>query len=139
MRRNLSIAQVAERATCSPVTINRVEKGSPTVAIGIYLRVLYALQLDDDILLLAQKDDMGRALQDLALKHRERASKKEIVFNVRWSFKHKPYKPLSFSSAELAICVLPSLNESVTLDSLDKPQMAEALTPLKKMTGNKPK
>ena len=82
LRRNLSIAQVAERATCSPVTINRVEKGATTVAIGIYLRVLYALQLDDDILLLAQKDDMGRALQDLALKHRERASKKEIVFNV---------------------------------------------------------
>lgn len=76
LRRNLSIAQVAERATCSPVTINRVEKGAPTVAIGIYLRVLYALQLDDDILLLAQKDYMGRALQDLALKTRERASKK---------------------------------------------------------------
>ena len=76
LRRNMSIAQVAERATCSPVTINRVEKGSPTVAIGIYLRVLYALQLEDDILLLAQKDEMGRALQDLSLKHRERASKK---------------------------------------------------------------
>lgn len=76
LRRNLSIAQVAERATCSPVTINRVEKDSPTVAIGIYLRVLYALQLEDDILLLAQKDEMGRALQDLSLKHRERASKK---------------------------------------------------------------
>ena len=76
LRRNLSIAQVAERAPCSPVTINRVEKGAPTVAIGIYLRVLYALQLDDDILLLAQKDDMGRALQDLAIKQRERASKK---------------------------------------------------------------
>ena len=57
----------------------------------------------------------------------------------RWSFKHKPYKPLSFSSAELAICVLPSLYESVTLDSPVKPQMAEALTPLKKMTDNKPK
>jgi transcriptional regulator with XRE-family HTH domain len=76
LRRNLSIAQVAERATCSPVTINRVEKGAPTVAIGIYLRVLYALQLDDDILLVAQKDEMGRALQDISLKHRERASKK---------------------------------------------------------------
>ena len=76
LRRNMSIAQVAERATCSPVTINRVEKGSPPVAIGIYLRVLYALQLEDDILLLAQKDEMGRALQDLSLKHRERASKK---------------------------------------------------------------
>ncbi|MCR5191572.1 MAG: helix-turn-helix domain-containing protein [Bacteroidales bacterium] len=76
LRRNLSVALVAERATCSPMTIARVEKGTPTVSIGIYLRVLYALQLDDDILLLAQKDEMGRALQDLSLKHRERASKK---------------------------------------------------------------
>ena len=76
LRRDLSIAQVAERATCAPVTISRVEKGAPTVAIGIYLRVLYALQLDDDILLLAQKDEIGRGLQDLRLKQRERASKK---------------------------------------------------------------
>ena len=28
LRRNLSIAQVAERATCSPLTVNRIEKGS---------------------------------------------------------------------------------------------------------------
>ena len=76
LRRNLSVAQVAERATCSPMTVARVEKGASRVAIGIYLRVLYALQLDGDILLLAQKDELGRALQDLALKHRERASKK---------------------------------------------------------------
>ena len=77
LRRNLSIAQVAERATCSPLTVSHIEKGTPTVAIGIYLRVLYALQLDDDILLLAKEDAMGKALQDLSLKKRERASKKE--------------------------------------------------------------
>ena len=40
LRRNLSVAQVAERATCSPLTVSRIEKGVPTVAIGIYLRVL---------------------------------------------------------------------------------------------------
>ena len=49
LRRNLSIAQIAERA----------------------------LQLDDDILLLAKEDIIGKALQDLSLKKRERASKKE--------------------------------------------------------------
>lgn len=76
LRCNLSVAQVAERATCSPLTVSRIEKGVPTVAICIYLRVSYALQLDDDILLLAQNNEMGRALQDLALKHRKRASKK---------------------------------------------------------------
>lgn len=69
--------QVAERATCSVLTLSRIEKGAPTVSIGIYLRVLYSLQLDDDILLIAQEDKLGRALQDLALKPRERASKKE--------------------------------------------------------------
>ena len=77
LRRNLSIAQIAERATCSSLTVLRIEKGSPTVAIGIYLRVLYALQLDDDILLLAKDDHIGRMLQDLGLKKRQRASKKE--------------------------------------------------------------
>lgn len=77
LRRNLSVAQVAERATCSPLTVSRIEKGAPTVAIGIYVRVLYALQLEDDILWLAKEDKLGRALQDLALKPRERASKKD--------------------------------------------------------------
>ena len=55
LRRNLSIAQVAERATCSPLTVSRIEKGVPTVAIGIYLRVLYALQLDDVFFCLQKK------------------------------------------------------------------------------------
>ena len=76
LRRNLSVAQVAERATCSPLTVARIEKGTPTVAISIYLRVLYALQLEDDILLIAQQDALGRQLQDLALTNRKRASKK---------------------------------------------------------------
>ncbi len=77
LRRNLSVAQVAERATCSPLTVSRIEKGVPTVAIGIYLRVLYALQLDDDILSLAKDDELGRVLQDMNLPQRERASKKK--------------------------------------------------------------
>jgi hypothetical protein len=57
--------------------VSRVEKGAPTVAIGIYLRVLYALQLDEDILWLAKEDKLGKALQDLNLRNRARASKKE--------------------------------------------------------------
>ncbi len=76
LRRNLTIAQVADRATCSPLTVSRVEKGCPTVAIGIYLRVLYALQLDEDILLLAQADPIGQQLQNNNLQQRARASKK---------------------------------------------------------------
>lgn len=77
LRRDLSIAQVAERATCSLLTVTRIEKGTPTGAIGIYLRVLYALQLDDDILMLAKEGVIRKVLRDLSLKKRERASKKE--------------------------------------------------------------
>lgn len=63
--------------TCSPLTVFRIEKGAPMVAIGIYLRVLYVLQLDDDILWLVKEDKLGKVLQNLSLKTRERASKKE--------------------------------------------------------------
>lgn len=77
LRRNLTVAQVADRATCSTLTVSRIEKGVPTVSIGIYLRVLYALQLEADILHLAQDDELGRRLQDITLVNRRRASKKE--------------------------------------------------------------
>lgn len=76
LRRNLSVAQIAERATCSPITVSRIEKGVPTVAIGIYLRVLYALQLDNDILLLAKEDAIGKTLQDLSLKNEKEHPKR---------------------------------------------------------------
>ena len=76
LRRNLSIAQVAERATCSPLTINRIEKRGSN-RFSRYLCPCLVLQLDDDLLLLAKKDTLGRTLQDLSLKHRQRVSKKE--------------------------------------------------------------
>lgn len=55
------------------LTINRIEEGAPTVSIAIYARVLYALQPDDDIQLLAKEDSLGRTLQNLSLKHSQRA------------------------------------------------------------------
>lgn len=76
LRRNLTIAQIAERSSSSELTVMRVEKGAPTVAIGTYLRVLFALGLDESILWLAKEDEVGRTLQDIDLKHRTRASKK---------------------------------------------------------------
>lgn len=75
LRRGLSIAQIAERASCSELTVIRVERGIPTVAIGIYVRILFALGLDESILNIAKDDEVGRTLQDLDLKPRRRASK----------------------------------------------------------------
>lgn len=76
LRRNLTIEQVAERAQCSRLTVAKLEKGLPTVSLGVVLRVLYALQLDTDILMLAKDDALGRDIQDIELKNRKRASKK---------------------------------------------------------------
>lgn len=77
LRRDLSIAQIAERASCSELTVMRVEKGTSTVAIGIYLRILFALGLDESILFIAKDDEMGRTLQDLGLKLRQRAPRRK--------------------------------------------------------------
>lgn len=54
LRRNYTIALVADRAQCSELTVSKIERGEPTVSMGAYLRVLYAMQLADDIELLAK-------------------------------------------------------------------------------------
>ena len=56
--------------------MTKFSKGLPTVSIGVLLRVLYALQLDTDILLLARDDKLGHVIQDIEIKNKKRASKK---------------------------------------------------------------
>lgn len=78
LRRNLSVELVAERAGISRTSLWNVEKGSPSVAIGIYAAVLHALNnMDKDLLLVAKDDIMGRRMQDLNLPIRKRAPRKE--------------------------------------------------------------
>ena len=78
LRRRLSTELVAERAGISRATLWNVEKGSPSVAIGIYAAVLHALgNMDNDFLLVAKDDEFGRTLQDLELPVRRRAPKKQ--------------------------------------------------------------
>ena len=43
LRRKLTIEMVAERAKISRFSVREVEKGSPSVAIGIYVNVLMAI------------------------------------------------------------------------------------------------
>ena len=76
-RRHLSMQDIAERATVKRLTVSKVEHGDPTVSkvehgdptvsMGIYARVLYALNLEKDITLLAADDALGRQLQDAEL------------------------------------------------------------------------
>ena len=74
LRRRISTATMATRASCSRMTLHKAELGSPTVAFGTYVRILAALHLIDDIDLLAKDDELGRRLQDLGIK----TSKKRV-------------------------------------------------------------
>lgn len=76
LRRNLSVELVSARADISRATLWKVEKGDPSVAIGIYAAVLHALNnMDKDLLLVAKDDVLGRTLQDMNLPVRKRAEK----------------------------------------------------------------
>ena len=76
-RRRLSAEQVAERANISRSTLWLVEKGSPTVAMGTYMQVLFVLGLEKDLLKVGSDDILGRKLQDAQLMLKERAPKKK--------------------------------------------------------------
>ncbi len=76
LRRNLSTELLSERAGISRATLWAVEKGSPTVAMGIYAAVLHALGgLDKDLELIAKDDEFGRRLQDMKLMMPKRAKR----------------------------------------------------------------
>lgn len=60
LRRQLPIELVAERAGISRQSVTAVEKGSPSVSLGIYANVLLALGLQGDLLLIAKDDVLGR-------------------------------------------------------------------------------
>ncbi|MBR6340077.1 MAG: helix-turn-helix transcriptional regulator [Alloprevotella sp.] len=68
--RPLSMQDIAERATITRLTVSKVEHGDPMVSMGIFARVLYALNLENDITLLAADDALGRQLQGAELPRR---------------------------------------------------------------------
>ena len=72
LRRHLSAELVAERAGVSRATVWNVEKGNPSVAIGIYAAVLHALNnMDQDLLLVAKDDELVTLNLPLAREHHE--------------------------------------------------------------------
>jgi len=76
LRRKLSAEQVAMRAGISRPTLVSIEKGVASVSMGSYFMVLHIFRLEEDFLLLAKDDVLGRRLQDLQLVTKKRAPKR---------------------------------------------------------------
>jgi transcriptional regulator with XRE-family HTH domain len=82
LRRKISIRSMAERAGLAPSTVGAIEQGSPSVSMGSYLQVLSIIKLEEDLLLVAEKDPIGRQIQDAGLIVKKRAPKKKAYKDV---------------------------------------------------------
>ena len=78
LRRRVPTKIMAERASVSRTTLNKVEKGDPGVSLGIYATVLFVLGLVDSLGDLAdiRGDAVGLELVEESLPQRIRGSKK---------------------------------------------------------------
>ena len=79
LRRKFSAEQIAERTGVGRKTIYNIEQGSPSVAIGSYLQVLFVLGLEKDLNMVAASDPLGRKLQDAGIVTSKRAPKKAKI------------------------------------------------------------
>ena len=83
-RRRIPVAIMAQRASISRTTLNKLEKGDPGVSLGSYATVLFVLGMVDRIADLAdpKHDAVGLELEEERLPQR-----------IRLSIRQKPGKP----------------------------------------------
>src|ERR1700730_6800502 len=76
-KRNLTIAMMSERVGVAKSTYMRVERGDPTVSLGVYAMALFALGFGDALgdLVDASRDDQGLLLDQQRLPKRVRVKK----------------------------------------------------------------
>lgn len=69
---------MSERAFISRNTLNKIEKGDPTVSMGSYATVLFILGLTNNLKMLvdATYDEVGRTLEEARLPQRIHDKKK---------------------------------------------------------------
>ena len=73
-RRRIPVRVMAQRATISPTTLTKIERGDPGVAIGFYAGVLFVLGLEHRVGEIADpgRDELGLALESEELPERVR-------------------------------------------------------------------
>ena len=74
LRRRIPTAQLAERASMSRTTLNKIEKGSAGVSLGAYASVLFSLGMLERLADLAdaRHDEVGLRLEEERLPQRVR-------------------------------------------------------------------
>jgi len=79
IKRRLTMKLIAERAGIKTDTLSKVEKGSTTVSMGIYAKVLFVLGLVENIYEIANpdKDEVGKILESENLPKRVRYKNKK--------------------------------------------------------------
>ncbi len=77
-RRRIPTTVMAQRAMISRMTLNKIEKGEPSVGLGMYATVLFVLGMTDRLADLAdpKHDAIGLSLEDELLPQRIRKPKK---------------------------------------------------------------
>ncbi|MDR1365664.1 MAG: helix-turn-helix transcriptional regulator [Holosporales bacterium] len=77
IRRNITIAMVAERAGVTAITVAKIEQGDPSVSFGTYATVIFILGMIDKLqnLLDLSGDIIGRQLAEEQLPKRVRLPK----------------------------------------------------------------
>jgi transcriptional regulator with XRE-family HTH domain len=78
IRRRIPTALMAERAMITRPTLAKVEKGDPSVSMGIYATVIFILGMTDKLASLADLsgDELGLQLADEALPKRIRTPRR---------------------------------------------------------------
>ena len=78
-RRRIPVAILAERASISRMTLNKVEKGDPGVSLGTYATVLFVLGMVDRLADAAdpRHDKVGLELEEEHLPERIRLSRRQ--------------------------------------------------------------
>jgi transcriptional regulator with XRE-family HTH domain len=72
LRRRLTVTEMAERMDVSRPTLNRLERGDLAVGLGVLMRALGVLGLEQDLDAVAANDELGRRLADAASTPRRR-------------------------------------------------------------------
>ncbi len=67
LRRRISLTDLAKRVDVNRNTLARLERGDLATSLGVLVRVLGVLGLEEDLDLLARDDELGQRLQDIRL------------------------------------------------------------------------